>query len=188
MATQAQIQALIDEIETGAKYPATKMNPLLSVLLKSSVSFYTGIVDPTVTNDNNSDFRPGSVGLNTATGRVFVCTEATIAAAIWKPVSIDSGFESIVMVDAATTQLAINTAFATFSGSVASHIAKLPASPYTGKVVSLALAGAVSSFSILNSASVSVYGSISFASDVYIKVVCTNGTANTWQVFDLNIF
>jgi hypothetical protein len=187
MATQVQIQALIDEIETGAKYPAIKMNPLLTVLLKSSVSFYTGVVDPTAANDNNSDFRPGSVGLNTVTGRVFICTDATVGAAVWKPVSIDSGFESVAMVNAATTQLAINTAFATFSGSVANYTAKLPASPYTGKAVSLAFTGTAGSFSILNSANASVYG-ISVIPDTYIKIVCTNGAANTWQVFDLNSF
>jgi hypothetical protein len=38
MATQAQIQALIDEIITGGNFPASKMNPLLQGVLNQAFS------------------------------------------------------------------------------------------------------------------------------------------------------
>jgi len=51
MATQAEIQALIDEIQTNANYPATKMNPLLSSMLDFASAGQTQVFDGLVAND-----------------------------------------------------------------------------------------------------------------------------------------
>lgn len=51
MATQAEIQALIDEIQTNANYPATKMNPLLSSMLDFASAGQTLVFDGLVAND-----------------------------------------------------------------------------------------------------------------------------------------
>jgi hypothetical protein len=51
MATQAEIQALIDQIATGANYPATKMNPLLNGLLNFASSGQTLVYPDLVAND-----------------------------------------------------------------------------------------------------------------------------------------
>jgi hypothetical protein len=51
MATQAQIQALIDEIITGGNFPASKMNPLLGNLLDFASSGQTLVYPDLVAND-----------------------------------------------------------------------------------------------------------------------------------------
>ena len=51
MATQAQIQALIDEIITGGNFPASKMNPLLGDLLDFASSGQTLVYPDLVAND-----------------------------------------------------------------------------------------------------------------------------------------
>jgi hypothetical protein len=54
MATQAEIQALINEIQTNANYPATKMNPLLSAMLDFSSAGQTIVYDGLIANGVNS--------------------------------------------------------------------------------------------------------------------------------------
>jgi hypothetical protein len=51
MATQAEIQALINEIQTNANYPATKMNPLLSSMLDFASAGQTQVFDGLVANN-----------------------------------------------------------------------------------------------------------------------------------------
>jgi hypothetical protein len=51
MATQAEIQALINEIQTNANYPATKMNPLLSAMLDFASAGQTQVFDGLVANN-----------------------------------------------------------------------------------------------------------------------------------------
>lgn len=46
---------------------------------------YTGTSDPTTTNDSTQGFAAGSLGVNTGTGRAFVCRNASAAAAVWDP-------------------------------------------------------------------------------------------------------
>lgn len=69
MATQAQIQALIDEIITGGNFPASKMNPLLTEMLTySPYKVYTALLTqagtdvPTDNNNTNQD--PFIVGVS----------------------------------------------------------------------------------------------------------------------------
>ena len=51
MASQAEIQAGIDEIVTGAQYPAIKMRPLLTSMLDFSSAGQTVVFDGLVAND-----------------------------------------------------------------------------------------------------------------------------------------
>lgn len=55
MATQAEIQALINEIQTNANYPATKMNPLLSSMLDFASAGQTLVFDGLVANDTTME-------------------------------------------------------------------------------------------------------------------------------------
>jgi hypothetical protein len=55
MATQAEIQALINEIQTNASYPATKMNPLLSSMLDFASAGQTQVFDGLVANDTTME-------------------------------------------------------------------------------------------------------------------------------------
>ena len=54
MASQAEIQAGIDEIVTGAQYPATKMRPLLTSMLDFSSAGQTLVFDGLVANNTTS--------------------------------------------------------------------------------------------------------------------------------------
>jgi hypothetical protein len=54
MASQAEIQAGIDEIVTGAQYPANKMRPLLTSMLDFSSAGQTVVFDGLVANDTTS--------------------------------------------------------------------------------------------------------------------------------------
>lgn len=54
MATQAQIQSLIDEIKTRSNYPATKMNDLLSLMLDFASAGQTQVFDGLVADDTTS--------------------------------------------------------------------------------------------------------------------------------------
>ena len=54
MPTQQQIQDLINEIQTGANYPATKMNPLLSAMLDFASAGQTQVYDGLVANNTTA--------------------------------------------------------------------------------------------------------------------------------------
>lgn len=51
----------------------------------------TATTNPTVTNDDTENYSQGSTWLNTSTGTMYVCTDASTGAAIWK---IQSGSDS----------------------------------------------------------------------------------------------
>ena len=49
--------------------------------------------DPTVSDDSDDGYAVLSSWLNTSTGVKFVCTDATVGAAVWQEVSFDSQFD-----------------------------------------------------------------------------------------------
>lgn len=51
----------------------------------------TATTNPTVTNDDSENYSQGSTWLNTSTGTMYVCTDASTGAAVWK---IQSGSDS----------------------------------------------------------------------------------------------
>lgn len=51
---------------------------------------WTSVTDPAVTDDSDSDYSVGSQWINTATDTVYVCTDVSVGAAVWKVVSASS--------------------------------------------------------------------------------------------------
>jgi hypothetical protein len=49
---------------------------------------YTGTADPGTSNDSTQGYAAGSFGLNTSTGRAFVCRSAAASAAVWIAVAL----------------------------------------------------------------------------------------------------
>ena len=58
--------------ETGYKTPGRRLNN------------WTATTDPTATDDESAHYEPGSRWINTSTGFVWTCTDATASAAVWK--------------------------------------------------------------------------------------------------------
>lgn len=53
--------------------------------LLAKLNTYYGINDPNTTIDTTQGYSAGSLGVNTATGRVFVCRSPAAGAAVWDP-------------------------------------------------------------------------------------------------------
>jgi hypothetical protein len=66
------------------------IDPIAS--LKSNLN---ASVDPTTTDDANSDYAVGSVWINTTTDRAFVCVDSTATAAIWLEMVVSSATTSV---------------------------------------------------------------------------------------------
>jgi hypothetical protein len=91
--------------------------------------------------------------------------------------------QSVTMSEGGNVQLAENVGYVILSTAVSDFTVKLPANPYTDKVVwihfNAALAG---SFLVLNSANAVVFAEDSLTQLTSIAFICTNGTTNSWAL------
>jgi len=186
--TQTQIIALINEIQTGADYPATKMNPLLNDILTAAYGpMYIGDVAPSNTTDENAGYRPGSIGYHTQTQRYYVCQSATAGNAVWVLIPADSNFQIVIFPSSnqnATIGPDISVIKIT-SPTYDSCSILLPSNPYTGKTVVVYFDNAQTLFSFKNSLGVLVVGGNSLAIPAGQQYTFTySGTA--WEIVGIN--
>jgi hypothetical protein len=107
---------------TGATGPAGNAGTAGPTGPTGPAQTYTGTVDPSKSNDNTQGYSAGSLGINTNTGRVFVCRSAATGAAVWDNQSV-AGMPTKV----AGNWYVPPGIFATVSGSVpAGDIALFP--------------------------------------------------------------
>jgi hypothetical protein len=91
-------------------------------------------------------------------------------------------YQAVTMVNLGTVQLDENVGYARFSTSVTTFTIKLPANPYTNKVVWLHFNAPISSsVSVLNSANASVFTD-PITSLTTLAFICTNGATNSWAL------
>lgn len=185
MPTSASILTAIGEIITGAKYKANQMRPLLENIFNVSSSFYSGATDPVTSNDNTQNFRVGSFGRNTSTGRYFICANAATGNAVWQNLNDDFAFNQATITDGSTTSIPARTAYFTANGSgiIDEAIIKLPPPTYLGKTVEILVLGNVTTaITIVNEANIVQAVLDSFRTDFgCIKLVCTDVSSQTWK-------
>lgn len=87
MPTIANIAQRIALIITGGRSTANLVRPIMSDTLNVATAFYSAATDPGAANDNTQNYRPGSIGRNTTSGRYFICRDATVGAAVWDMIS-----------------------------------------------------------------------------------------------------
>ena len=135
--TRDQIQDLINQIVAGGSYTADELRPLLSIVLGSIYGpFYSATSNPSTSNNQTQNYKTGSLGKNSSTGRYFVCSSATASAATWEQVSIDLGIQNVNYTSAGQSQsISNNRAVVIYSGTQDNTTVNLPAadSCYTGK-------------------------------------------------------
>ena len=146
MATQAEIQVLINQIVPNGQYKAIQMQPLLTSMLEFGAFWSSSVAGdvPTVTDDSDSGYKAGSVGYNSNNSRAYVCSDPTVGAAVWSLLTDDKGVEVLTMTNGATVQSLVNTTAINLAGSVTNYTLKFPANPYTGKQVTIFITGSVS--------------------------------------------
>ena len=158
--TQSEILDLINEIQTGADYPADKMNPLLTNILAAAYGpLYVGTIPPGNTDDENDGYRPGSVGYDTVTERFYVCQSALSGNAIWILIPADANYQ-YKLYSNADEFIALNQNTSVFKADNTDAAINtfcyvlLPANPYTGKVIILYFQDAINDFFIKDSSGV----------------------------------
>lgn len=189
MPTSASILTAIGEIITGAKYKANQMRPLLQNIFNVSSSFYSGTSDPGSSNDNTQNYRIGSLGRNTNTGRYFICVNANTGAAVWDNLNDDFLVSTATFDDGSTTAIPLRTAYfkATASESIDEATFTLPAPTYVGKEIEIMVLGTVTtSITIVNGIAATQATLDPFTSLACVKLVCTDAAAQTWVVVGLS--
>jgi hypothetical protein len=178
--TQAEIQALIDVIQTDSNYTANQMRYLLTQMLEFG-TFWTSSVagdTPTTTDDETAGYKAGSVGYNSNNSRAFICSDATEDAAVWTLLTDDKGLQVLTMTNGATVQALDTSARINLTGSVTTYTLKLPANPYTGKTVVIFVdaSGTVGTLTIKDAAGATIGAGSAAAFDT--STYTFNGT--TW--------
>jgi len=138
MATQSQIQALINQIQTGASYTANALNTLMNNLLGTIFSpFYSAAGKPDTLSNQTQGFKAGSLGVDTNNDRIYACSSSTDSTATWDQITQDRAVSSIVASIGGTLTLNDSDAFVTYSGSQDGVTVNLPvaANSYSGKIV-----------------------------------------------------
>jgi hypothetical protein len=190
--TQNNIQALINQIQAAANYPASKMNPLLTDILSAAYGpLYVGDIPPSNTDDENDGYRPGSVGYDNSAERFYICESALPGNASWILIPADASF-TIVNFKASTTNTSVSTNVNTSIVKVTNasilntgNSIKLPDSPYIGKTVIIYFANAINIFSIRNSEGVLVNGASALSIPLGQQYTFTySGTA--WEIVGVN--
>jgi hypothetical protein len=167
MATQAQIQVLIDQIVPNANYRANQMNPLLTDILTAAYGpMYIDAFPPTVNDDETGGYRPGSVAYDTASKRIYICKVATAGAADWVLIPADANYEYKLYSSAGDgmTLFPNTSVFKADNNSLAINIGcyvNLPANPYRGKVVILYLQNSIDLFDIRDSLGIPIFAGAS---------------------------
>jgi hypothetical protein len=138
MATQEQIQDLIDEIVTDGNYTADELRNLLSNVLNSIYSpVYNAGANPGTQLNQTLNYKAGSLGKNSATSRYYLCLAADASTATWEQISLDKQYQSISATASQTYQVSSNVSIVSYSGSQNAVTVNLPtaANSYEGKVV-----------------------------------------------------
>jgi hypothetical protein len=189
--TQTQIITLIDEIQAGADYPATKMNPLLNDILTAAYGpLYIGSVPPSNTNDETGGYRPGSVGYDTLTKRYYVCQSALAGNAVWILIPADSSYQVAAYTTIAQQVVcSVNTTVVKCTNdSVGGNLGcslKLPANPYIGRTVLVYFDDSIITFTVRDSSGTAVVGAISLTIPAGQQYTFTySGTA--WEIVGVN--
>ena len=160
--TQAQIQALINQIVPGANYRANQMNPLLTDILAAAYGpMFIDNAPPSSNEDETQGYRPGSVAYDTSSQRFFICKDATAAAADWVLIPSDANYEYKLYSSAGDgmTLLQNTSVFKADNNSLAVNLGcyvDLPANPYRGKVVILYFQDSIDQFDIRDSLGVPI--------------------------------
>ena len=163
MATQAQIQVLIDQIVTNANYRANQMNPLLTDILTAAYGpMFIDNAPPSSGEDETQGYRPGSVAYDTVSKRFYICKVATAGAADWVLIPSDANYEYKLYSSAGDgmTLLQNTSVFKADNNSLAVNLGcyvDLPANPYRGKVVILYLQNSIDQFDIRDSSGIPIY-------------------------------
>jgi hypothetical protein len=155
--TQAQIQALINQIIPGANYRANQMNPLLTDILAAAYGpMFIDNAPPSGNEDETQGYRPGSVAYDTSSQRFFICKDATAGAADWVLIPADANYEYKLYSSAGDgmTLFQNTSVFKADNNSLAVNLGcyvDLPANPYRGKVVILYFQDSIDQFDIRDS-------------------------------------
>jgi hypothetical protein len=155
--TQAQIQALINQIVPGANYRANQMNPLLTDILTAAYGpMFIDNAPPAVSEDETQGYRPGSVAYDTVSQRFYICKDATAGAADWVLIPADANYEYKSYANPSEgISLGQNTSvFKAYNTDTVVNITcsvSLPADPYAGKVVILYFENVMNQFDINDS-------------------------------------
>jgi len=190
-ATQTSILALINEIQTAAKYPAIKMNPLLTQILAAAYGpMYISDTPPGLTTDENSGYRPGSVGYNTVNRRYYICKSAIAGNAEWILIPSDANFQSkeyAALYD--TITLSENTSvFKCTNTDIGVNFGcsvLLPINPFNGKTLVLYFENAITNFFIKDSSEAIINGGNSLTIPAGQQYTITySGTA--WEIVGIN--
>ena len=135
--TKDQITNQVDQIQPDGNYTANELRGLLSNIVGSLYSpFYSATSNPSTSNNQTQNYKTGSLGKNSSTGRYFVCSSATASAATWEQVSIDLGIQNVSYTTAGQSQsISNNRAVVIYSGTQDNTTMNLPAadSCYIGK-------------------------------------------------------
>jgi hypothetical protein len=95
-------------------------------------------------------------------------------------------YQAVTMTEAGNVQLAENVGYARFITGVNNFTVKLPANPYTNKVVWLHFNAAVAvNLAVLNSADASIFGD-SVTAITTLAFICTNGATNSWALISFS--
>jgi hypothetical protein len=139
--TKEQITNLIDEIVEGGNYTADELRLLLTNILNSLYEpFYNAASNPAAGSNQTANYKAGSLGKNSSTGRYFVCSSAAASTATWEQISLDKGYQAIVSSTAGLTYtVSGNSAYVLFAGVQITTTINLPlsANSYSGKTVKI---------------------------------------------------
>jgi hypothetical protein len=188
--TQNDILVLINEIQTAADYPATKMNPLLTKILAAAYGpMYIGSVPPSNTNDENAGYRPGSVGYDTITERFYICETALSGNASWILIPTDAKFTTInykAAFDLVSTDVNVSVIKTTNNNILNTGCGiKLPANPFIGKTVFVYFVDAINQFTVKDSSGVIVVGANNLTIPAAQQYTFSySGTA--WEIVGVN--
>lgn len=144
MATQSQIQALIDQIQTNANYTANALRSLLTDVLNSVFSpFYAGSVKPNSSNNQTQGFKAGSIGMDISNSRIYACSSSFDTAATWEQITQDRNVSTIVATTGSSYTLSVPDTYIIYSGSQDGVIVNLPIAinSYLGKIVRVYFSG-----------------------------------------------
>ena len=154
MATQAEIQTLINQIVPNGMYKAIQMQPLLTQMLNFGAFWSSSVAGdvPSVTDDSDSGYKAGSIGYNSNNSRAYVCFDPTVGAALWSLLTDDKGLQVLTMTNGATDQSLDTSARINLTANVSTYTLKLPTNPYVGKtvVVFVTATGTVGTLTIKN--------------------------------------
>lgn len=187
MPTIANILSRIALVISGAKSEANLVRPILQDSLNVSTSFYSSTIIPDASADNTLNYRPGSLGVQTSSGRKFLCTNASTGAAVWERITIDSGHEDLTITDGSTTNLQGTTAtVAATCGAIDEAFIAMPLSPYLGKTVDILILGsATTGVGIIKNGGGNLFSGEAFNNYFSIRMVCTDVATNTWKAVQL---